>query len=373
MTILANAFDRQWEDCRAASLAAAERVGASGWYILGREVAAFEANLARHCGRAHAIGCANGLDAIEIALRVCGLDPGDRVLTTPLSAFATALAVLRAGGEPVFCDVDEDGLIAPSEIEKALAADPAIRFILPVHLYGRMADMRAIRRLAERTGAIIIEDAAQAIGAARDGLKVGDAGRFACLSFYPTKNLGALGDGGALLTDDGDLAEMAKSLRNYGQTEKYVHAHQGLNSRLDELQAAIMNDAHLPRLEAWTARRRAIAERYLDGVDSAHVRVAAGAALQASVWHLFPVFVDRARRDAFITHLKAAGVQAGIHYPSLMSDQAALLERGAPIIAAGGVARASRIAAEEVSLPIHPYLSDAEADAVIGAVNAWAG
>ena len=221
--ILMNDFSRQWQEIGADCMSAVERVGRSGWYVLGREVSTFETQLAAFCGVKHAVACANGLDAIEIALRAMGLQQGQKVLTTPLSAFATTLAIHRAGGEPVFVDVDHSGNLDLGEAEKALAADRDIRFMVPVHLFGHAVDLDRLEALRDRFDLQIVEDAAQAIGASFKGRVVGSVGQAATLSFYPTKNLGALGDGGALLTNDPELASRFLNLRDYGQTAKYVH------------------------------------------------------------------------------------------------------------------------------------------------------
>lgn len=372
MKVAANTFDRLWADCREEYLQVVDQVGGSGWYVLGQGVDAFETALADRCGRGAAVGCGNGMDAIEIALRLAGIGPGDRVLTTPLSAFATGLAVLRAGAEPVFCDVDGHGLLDPAAAAAALAADPGIRAVIPVHLYGHLADMPAFEILTRDHGVTLIEDAAQAIGAARDGRGVGAGGHAAAFSFYPTKNLGGIGDGGALLPADDAAETLARSLRNYGQTERYVHDVLGLNSRLDELHAATLHEVFLPRLDGWLARRRAIAATYLERIDAPHVTLLPGPDPQGAGWHLFPVLVDPDRRADFMAHLGQAGIQAGQHYPVLIPDQKAITDRGTPHVH-GDLATARRFADGEVSLPIHPYMTDAEVAHVIATVGTWNG
>lgn len=353
-------------------MAAVERVGASGWYILGNEVSAFEDELGQFIGNGHVVGCASGLDAIEIALRVEGIGPGDKVLTTPLSAFATSLAIIRAGAEPVFCDVDNHGLLDVTAAEQALTEHPDIRCIVPVHLFGHLADMPALARLGEQHGAIIIEDAAQAIGARRDGHPVGEYGRMATYSFYPTKNLGVIGDGGALATADPVSAERAAAIRNYGQSGHYVHDLMGMNSRLDELHAATLNTALLPRLSGWLETRRKNAARYLAEIDNSAVTLMPGPDQGQSGWHLFPILVEASRREDFLTHLGNCEVAGGLHYPTLIPDQKAITDRGEPITL-GDLANARRFAHGEVSLPIHPYLTDEELTHVISAVNQWGG
>lgn len=363
-----NDFQSQWRDIAADSLRAFERVGASGWYILGQEVQLLEQQVAIEFGVSHAVGCGSGLDALEIALRVAGLASGDLVLTTPLSAFATTLAILRSGGVPVFVDVDDTGLIDLDAADRHLADHPEIRFFLPVHLYGHALDLNRLQHLRDKHELTIIEDCAQAIGASWEGIACGSVGTAGAVSFYPTKNLGALGDGGALLTSDPELAERARALRDYGQTDKYVHAELGLNSRLDEVHAAILADALIPRLASYTARRRAIAERYRSSLANQRIVTPAPPEASASVWHLFPIIVEDGR-DALQAHLSALGIDAGVHYPTCIPDQPAMT--GISSAASLGIENARRIARSELSIPIHPHLSDDDVDRVIHACNTW--
>ncbi|MFN0126104.1 MAG: DegT/DnrJ/EryC1/StrS family aminotransferase [Verrucomicrobiales bacterium] len=362
-----NDFAAQWRAIETDVLDACRRVGRSGWYVLGREVAAFEGALAAHWGLAEAIGTGNGMDAIEIALRAGGLNRGDRVLTTPFSAFATTLAILRAGGIPVFVDTDASGLIDLDLAESILDNRPDIRWMVPVHLYGHSLDMRRLQLLARR-GVRIVEDCAQSIGASYHGTRCGTAGIAATVSFYPTKNLGALGDGGALLTDDPLLATASRQWRDYGQSAKYEHSMAGLNSRLDEWHAAILSDAMLPRLDDATARRRAIAARYLTELRSDHVQLLPIPPGSESVWHLFPVRV-RADRPALLAHLANHGIQSAIHYPAIIPDQPAMSAE--PHECASSLDTSRQLAQGVVSLPVHPWLSEAQIDAVVGVVNTW--
>lgn len=366
--ILLNEFRRQWSETGAQVLDAVREVGESGWYVLGKRVDAFERSLAAWSGRRNVIGCANGLDAIEIALRALGMAAGDKVLTTPLSAFATTLAIVRAGGVPVFVDVDASGCIDLDLVERELRADPGIRFFVPVHLYGQAVDLDRLAAIAG-SGVRIVEDMAQAIGASSRGRPVGSVGHVSATSFYPTKNLGALGDGGAMLTDDPELAASCRALRDYGQTGKYVHDRLGSNSRLDEMHAAILDHAFLPRLGGWTERRRAIAQRYLEGITNPAVRPLPAPAGSDSVWHLFPVMVDARHRAGFAAHLEQAGVRSGVHYPRIIPDQRAL--ESVPFEVRSGLDRARAIADGELSLPIHPYLTDDEIRRVVDAVDGW--
>ncbi len=339
-------FRRQWEDLREDALAAFETVGASGRYVLGEEVRAFEGELAALWGFPHAAGVGSGLDAIEIALRALGCGPGDRVLTTPISAFATTLAIVKIGALPVFVDTDDQGLIDLQRCEQVRE----IRFFVPVHLYGFALDADALRRLRDRRGWMMVEDCAQSMSAAGD---------LAATSFYPTENLGAMGDGGAVLCRDAALDARVRALRDYGQTAKYRHDVIGYNSRLDELQAAFLRRACLPRLERWTARRREIAAAYLRGIRNPAVRLPNPPEGSEPSWHLFPIWMDPARRRHF----------GGLHYPIAIPDQKAM--RDVAFEAPGGYENARRLCASEVSLPIHPYLNDAEVAEVIAAVNSF--
>jgi dTDP-4-amino-4,6-dideoxygalactose transaminase len=365
--IPANDFVRQWAGIHEDTLAAVERVGRSGWLVLGEEVLGFEQELAAWWGVAHAVGVASGLDALEIALRCSGVRPGARVITTPLTAFATTLAILRAGAEPVWCDVDETGGLDLDQVDAALRADHSIRAVLPVHLYGHPLDPAALARLAAEHEVLVIEDCAQSAGAERDGRPTGLAGVAAGVSLYPTKNLGALGDGGVLLTGDGTLAERARCLRDYGQSARYEHVEVGLNSRLDELHAAILRTAMLPRLDQWLDRRRVIAARYLDGLSGCGLRPIAASGGR-SAHHLFPVEVIEGDPAAIAGQLARRGVGTARHYPFICPDQQAVQGVGSVVGDALPVAR--RLAARELSLPINPHLEDAEVELVIEACQA---
>lgn len=360
-------FSRQWAEISKDVHEAVERVGASAWYILGREVTAFESALQPWFATSHAIGCASGLDALELSLRALDVRPGDRVLTTPLTAFATTLAILRVGAVPVFADVDEAGLLDLADAKERV--QKAVRFLLPVHLYGHMVSPAALRAFAKDHNALVIEDAAQAIGAKREGEAVGSVGQLTATSFYPTKNLGALGDAGAVTTNHPDLAERVRRLRDYGQSAKYVHDELGLNSRLDELQAAILSTALLPRLQRGTSRRVAIAQRYQRELKGLFTIVAPASDCD-SVWHLFPLLVE-GDREAFRQHLTSRGVATGLHYPLLAYQQKAFTDlAGTPQEA---LARAERFARSQVSIPLHPWLTDDEAGQVVEACNTWRG
>lgn len=362
-TVKLNDFSRLWQDVGPDAQEAFARVGESGWYILGKEVEAFEISLSDFSGIPHAVGCASGLDAIELGLRALELEPGERVLTTPLSAFASTLAIIRAGGSPVFVDVDSEGLLDLALAEELLRSDPSLRTMVPVHLYGRSLDLDRLALLKDEFNLKIVEDMAQAIGASWRGRPVGSVGQVAATSFYPTKNLGCLGDGGAVLSTSEPVARSCASLRDYGQSSKYVHSELGLNSRLDEVQAAVLRHAMLPRLVEWTEHRRSIAREYGEGIS--HPEVTLPAPSDESVWHLYAVRTDR--REALMQHLHECGVQSAVHYPELISQQKAL--KALP--ASPPTPRAQDWASNVLSIPIHPYLTEVERGRVIEAVNSW--
>ena len=364
-------FKRQWEVSREAYLSVVDRVGRSGWLILGTEVEQFERDLASFWALKYAVGCASGLDALELAFRAAGMGPGARVLTTPLSAFATTLAILRVGAVPVFADVDASGLLDLEDAREVLATlDVPARFIVPVHLYGHSMDLAALRRFTEEHRLVLIEDCAQSIGAKSRGEQVGAVGLACATSFYPTKNLGAFGDGGALLTNDPRLAKLCSTLRDYGQSAKYVHTQVGMNSRLDELQAALLRSVQLPKLAAETARRREIAALYQEGIRHPQLELVPVPPGSESVWHLFPMLVDGDRAH-LKAHLARAGVAAAVHYPKLIPHQAAMQGLGITANRERALPRAERFASQELSIPMHPFLTDDEAATVIEACNTW--
>jgi dTDP-4-amino-4,6-dideoxygalactose transaminase len=367
--ILQNDFARQWQAIGDRVLDAVRRVGESAWYILGQEVESFESALARFWGVSHVVGVANGMDALEIALRCLNLQPGDKVLTSPLSAFASSLAIVRAGGVPVFVDTDNLGQIDLIQCRDVFQRDPSIRFLLPVHLYGLVVDLPQLTRLKEEFHLSIVEDCAQSIGASHSGTMCGQVGQVAATSFYPTKNLGALGDAGALLTNNPDIAAQARKFRNYGQASQYIHSEIGLNSRLDELHAAIMHTALLPKLEGWTAARRETARQYQAGIHHPAIEVFRPLPEMLPVWHLFPVTVAK-ERDSLREHLRGRGILSGVHYPRIIPDQAALAKYGRFEIQHEPV-NARDLAETELSLPIHPFLQESEVAAVIEACNSW--
>lgn len=353
--------------------AAVARVLGSGWYILGKEGAAFEAAFASWLGTRHAVGCANGTDALALALRGLGVGPGSAVATVSHTAVATVAAIEMAGAVPVLIDIEPDHYtMDPAELAEVLASPPPglppIRAVIPVHLYGQAADLPAILATAASHGAAVIEDVSQAHGARLDGRVLGTWGQVACFSLYPTKNLAALGDGGVIATDDPDLAERLGALRQYGWRERYVSSLQGVNSRLDEIQAAILS-VRLPHLDAENARRRAIASRYDEALGDGPIRPPARRPGAESVFHQYVIRVPATLggRDAMAARLKSLGIATSVHYPMPVHCQPAY----AGLIAVGPAScRATERAANEIlSLPIFPQLSDAQVEAVCTAIR----
>jgi len=332
--------------------AAIDRVIERGWFVLGPELDAFEAEFAASTHAAHAVGVGTGTDAIAIALRCLGIGPGDEVITSPLSAAYSALAIMMAGARPVFADIDPDRLtIDPAAV--AAAVTPKTAAILPVHLYGQPADMPAIAAVAARHNLVIVEDACQAHLATCGGRPVGSFGAAAAYSFYPTKNLGALGDGGAVTFADASLADRARRLRNGGQTDRYHHGEFGVNSRLDELQAAVLR-ARLAYLPGWTASRRALARAYRHALDGATGIVVPPECDPGHVYHLFPVLSEQ--REQVRAALSKAGVETLVHYPIPIPRQPAVAEAQP-----GSCPVADRVCAQVFSLPLYPSLSMAAA------------
>lgn len=345
--------------------AAVQRVLSSGRYILGEELEAFEEEFAAYCDTKHCIGVGNGLDALHLILRAYGIGPGDEVIVPAHTFIATWLAVTFAGATPVPVETRDDAsyTIDPERIAAAITAKT--KAIIPVHLYGRPADMDPIMGIAARYGLKVIEDAAQAHGARYHGRRAGSLGDAAAFSFYPGKNLGAFGDGGAVTTDDGDLAAKLRALRNYGSPAKYVHDWIGMNSRLDPIQAAILR-VKLRHLEEWNARRLALADCYSRCLTGSGVALPAETAGFESVYHLF--VIRTTRRDALQAGLKEAGVETLIHYPLPPHKQGAyssLLGLLLPI--------AERLAAEVLSLPMGPHLPLADAELVASHVKRLMG
>lgn len=345
--------------------AAVRRVLASGRIVLGEEVSHFENTWAERCGLPFAVGVGNGLDAIEIGLRSLGLGPGDEVITTPMTAVATVLGIMRAGATPVLADVEPSTALM-SLPSVARCVTPRTRAVLLVHLYGQMRDLSAWSAFCEDHGLLLIEDCAQSHDALSDGKVAGAWGAFGAYSFYPTKNLGAVGDAGALVTNDLSLCEAARSLRNYGQKTRYVHGRVGLNSRLDEVQAAILN-TRLGKLTSWTQRRRQIAEIYRAGIRNDGVELLASpVSPESHVYHLFVIrSVDR---DRLQQYLLDAGVETLIHYPIPVHRQTPFHTLSTDPV---GLPSSDEHAERCLSLPCRPNLSDTEVNRVIEAINSF--
>ena len=363
--ILMNDFKAEPTALRASMLDAARRVLESGWYVLGPEVDAFEKQWAQACGTAHGIGVGNGMDAIEIALRALDVGPGDEVITTPMTAFASVLAIIRAGATPVLADIHaHTALMDISSAQRCI--NPRTKAILLVHMYGQLRDMDAWLALCNANGITLVEDCAQAHLASWNGRIAGSFGAAGTYSFYPTKNLGAPGDAGMLVTGDTRLNERARQLRNYGQSVRYSHPELGMNSRLDEIHAAMLS-ARLQWLPEFTERRRQIAWHYQAELRNPQVQLLS--LPQQPLAHVFHLFVVTcSQRDALLAHLHAHQVQSLIHYPVPIQ-----LQRPCLNIARDpkGLELSERHAQTCLSLPCHPQMSDSDVAQVIAAVNAF--
>ncbi len=354
---------------RDALIAAFTRVLDSGWYVLGKEVEAFEREYAAYCGTRHCVGVGNGLEALVLVLRAWMqlgvMQTGDEVIVPANTYIATILAITENGLTPVLVEPDEATFnLNPALIEAHLSA--RTKAILPVHLYGQTANMTAINAIARKHGLKVLEDSAQAQGARHAGVRagaLGHAGDASGHSFFPSKNFGALGDGGAVTTDDDALADTLRALRNYGSHRKYANLYKGVNSRLDELQAALLR-VKLPHLDADNQRRRAIAQRYLNEIRHPHIRLPVVGNKNDPVWHVF--VVRSPNRDALQKHLSDAGIGTLIHYPVPPHQQPAYREwnnRSYPVTEA--------IHREVLSLPISPVMDEAQIAAVIAACHSW--
>lgn len=360
-----NDFKAEPESLRVAELAAVDRVLRSGWYVLGQEVKAFEAEWAARCGTAHAIGVGNGMDAIEIGLRALDIGAGDEVITTPMTAFATVLAIIRAGATPVLADIDPDtALLDPQSVRRCIT--PKTKAVLLVHLYGQIRNMERWFDLCEAHDLMLLEDCAQSHLAMWNGKIAGSFGRFGAYSFYPTKNLGAIGDAGAVVSNDSELVRRAGILRNYGQRVRYYHAELGLNSRLDEIQAALLR-VRLGLLDEFTQRRRQIAKAYFKGFANSKIELLAQP--QQTENHVYHLFVVKcAERERFAQHLKSSGVESFVHYPVPVHRQEPCTDlRCDP----SGLTATEQHAATCLSIPCHPQMSDADVAAVVEAINAF--
>jgi dTDP-4-amino-4,6-dideoxygalactose transaminase len=361
MKVLFNDFANDPIELREAQARAAKEVIDSGWYVLGPKVEQFESAWAQYCGVAGCVGVANGMDALEIILRCRNIGPGDEVITTGMTAFATVLAIMRVGATPVFADIDPDTALLDLVSAEAMITSKT-RAIILVHLYGQMKHMRAWKALCDLKGIDLIEDCAQAHGAKEEGIGAGAWGVAGAYSFYPTKNLGCVGDGGAVVSNDRDLIIKAKQIRNYGQENRYEHVEFGLNSRLDEIQAAILLE-RLPYLDGNNHKRRAAASTYFKILGERHTtqHEAAFEALappSETGTHVYHLFVGRTKmRDAFASRMKAKEIQVLFHYPIPCYSQLPVCTANVGRLS---LPNTDLLAAEAVSLPCHPNLTEHE-------------
>ena len=351
-----------YRELRPETDAAVSRVLESGWYILGPEVEAFEAEWAAYCNAKHAVGLANGLDALTLALRALDIRPGDEVIVPSNTYIASWLAVTRVGATPIPVEPDvTTHNIDPARIEAAITS--RTRALLPVHLYGQPADMDPILDIASRHGLRVIEDAAQAHGARYKGKRIGAHGDVVCWSFYPGKNLGALGDAGAITTNDAALAERVALLRNYGSRQKYVNEEAGVNSRLDPIQAAVLR-VKLAVLDEWTDRRRSLATAYTEGLAECSLTLPYVPDWADPAWHLY--VVRTSDRDALQDCLSESGIGTLIHYPIPPHMQAAYAGLG---IAPEALPVARDLAGKVLSLPMGPHLNLGQVDQIIASLR----
>jgi dTDP-4-amino-4,6-dideoxygalactose transaminase len=360
-----NDFKAEPEEVRGAMLQAAKRVLDSGWYVLGKEVEAFEQQWAEACGVAYGVGVGNGMDAIEIALRALDIGAGDEVITTPMTAFATVLAILRAGATPVLADIEEDtALLSIESVRRCIT--PQTKAVVLVHLHGEVRNMDSWVSFCREQAIILVEDCAQAHLATWQGKVAGSFGRAGAYSFYPTKNLGAPGDGGMLVTNDEAIAKKSSRLRNYGQSVRYHHPELGMNSRLDEIQAAMLA-VRLKWLPEFTERRREIAAIYRAGISNPLVKMLSAPQEHTShAYHLFVVLCEA--REQFQVHLQKSGIQALIHYPIPVHHQEPCINLHRD---PQGLGNSERHANNCISLPCHPQMTSSEVNQVIAAVNSF--
>lgn len=363
--ILMNDFKAEPEAVREAMLVAAKRVLDSGWYVLGKEVESFEREWSQACGVAHGVGVGNGMDAIEIALRSLDIGQGDEVITTPMTAFATVLAILRAGAIPVLADIEPDtALLSIGSVKRCISKNT--KALVLVHLYGEVRNMQAWVDLCKEQEIALVEDCAQAHLATWQGKVAGAFGKAGAYSFYPTKNLGAPGDAGMLVTQDESIAKKASCLRNYGQSVRYHHPELGMNSRLDEIQAAILS-VRLRWLPDFTKRRQEIASSYRTRINNPLIKLPI--APQEPLSHVYHLFVIRCEmREKLQAHLQLNGVQALIHYPIPIHYQEPCMNiQRDP----HGLSNSEHHANTCLSLPCHPQITDGDLAKVIDAVNSF--
>lgn len=352
-------LQRQYQTLRPEIDAALQEVLTGARFILGPNVQALEQELAEYLGVEHAITCASGTDALHLALAAAGIGPGDEVITTPFTFIATAEAIRYVGADPIFVDINPRTFnIDPDQVEAAITE--RTRAILPVHLFGQPADMPRLQAIAEQHKVMIVEDCAQSFGATVNGVQTGAANAFGCFSFFPSKNLGAFGDGGLVTTSCPSSAEALRRLRNHGSSERYYHDEIGYNSRLDEMQAAILR-VKLPHIDTYNTERRRVAARYRDGLAGLPVEVPFEDGIGVHVYHQYTLLTDH--RDAIMEALKAADVACAIYYPVPLHQQKAFADlpnrpQSLPVTEA--------VAARCLSLPVFPELEDATIDMICG-------
>ncbi|MFA6005286.1 MAG: DegT/DnrJ/EryC1/StrS family aminotransferase [Patescibacteria group bacterium] len=355
-----NDFKREFKALEQEIMDAVSTTLGSGWYILGEQVETFERKFAHFVGVKYAVGVANGLEALQIALMAHHIGSGDEVLTVANSAVATSLAITAVGARPVFVDIDEYGHIDIGKLESHMSVHT--KAIIPVHLFGQTVDVSGLLKFADQHRLIVIEDACQAHGATYAGKQAGSFGNCAAFSFYPTKNLGAYGDAGALTMNNKELYETCKKLRNYGQRNRYNHEIKGINSRLDEVQAAILT-VKLGHLSEFVKKRNRIASLYLKGLaDVPHITLPK---IRKNCVHSFHLFVIEARdRDGLRSFLKDNGVETQVHYPTPIHKQQCYTE-----FSAVSLPVTEKMADSILSLPIHPYMEDDEVSSVINLIK----
>lgn len=361
--VLMTNFQSESLELKSSMIGAVNRVINSGWYVLGNEVSQFEGLWANRCGVKHGIGVANGMDAIEIILRSLGIRKGDEVITTPMTAFATVLAILRTGAIPVLADIEQQtGHISLESVQRCLTSKT--RAIIYVHLYGRIGPMDIWAQFCRQNKLLLIEDCAQAHLATLNGKVAGSYGDAGAYSFYPTKNLGALGDGGMIVTNDDAINDLSRQLRNYGQSVRYHHPYVGMNSRLDEVQAAILIERE-KWLDQFTERRREIANQYMNGFVNTKIRLLLPPSeSSAHVYHLFVVLSDE--RDRLSDYLKRRHIQSLIHYPVPIHLQESCKDIKRDL---AGLENSEKYAKSCLSLPCHPQMEDGDVFSVINAIN----
>lgn len=358
-----NSFQSEPDSLKLAMQSAVTRVIESGWYVLGNEGIEFEGIWAKRCGLKHGIGVANGMDAIEIVLRSLDIGEGDEVVTTPMTAFATVLAILRSGATPVLADIDQaTGHLSLESVQRCLSTKT--KAIVYVHLYGRIGPMDIWTQFCRQNKVFLIEDCAQAHLATLNGKAAGSYGVAGAFSFYPTKNLGALGDGGMIVTNDDAISHLSRHLRNYGQSVRYHHPYVGMNSRLDEVQAAILIERE-KWLDQFTERRREIANQYMNGFVNSKIRLLSPPSERsAHVYHLFVILCDE--RDRLSDHLRKRHIQSLIHYPVPIHLQESCKDIKRDL---AGLENSEKYANACLSLPCHPQMEDRDVNSVINAIN----